>query len=84
MDPEKVIPEFDVREFNPLESKVMNEVFEIYAKRTAIQLSQLTHSKSTPWYETYYRDKGSLVIPDDSIEDHYARMYEKYRTKPSA
>ena len=84
VDPEKVIPEPGVREFDPLECRVMNEVFEIYGKRTAIQLSQLTHSKNTPWYETYYRDKGSLVIPDDLIEDHYARMYEKFKTEPSA
>ena len=69
-------------EFDEFEEDVMVQVLEIYGKRTAIQLSQLTHSPGTPWDVTYNQIGRSTTISNDLIEDHYARIYEDHQRTP--
>ena len=76
--PDEVFDELKDETFDEYESSLMDEVLEIYGKRTAIQLSQLTHSPNSPWDLTYNGDSRSLVISDQLIEDHYARLYQRY------
>lgn len=74
----EVFSKLDADKFDEYEEGVMDEVLDIYGKRTAIQLSQLTHSKNTPWDQTYNSDSRSLVISDQLIENYYAQLYEEY------
>ena len=74
----EVFSKLDADKFDEYEEGVMDEVLDIYGKRTAIQLSQLTHSKNTPWDQTYNSDCRSLVISDQLIENYYAQLYEEY------
>ena len=75
---DEVFDELKDETFDEYESSLMDEVLEIYGRRTAIQLSQLTHSPNSPWDLTYNGHGRSLVISDQLIEDHYARLYEMY------
>lgn len=68
----------DATEFDEYEQDVMNQVQNVYGKYTAIQLSRLTHSPGTPWDLIYNKFGRDFVIPNDLIEDHYAKMYRKY------
>ena len=74
----EVFSKLDTDKFDEYEEGVMDEVLDIYGKRTAIQLSQLTHSKNTPWDQTCNSDSRSLVISDQLIENYYAQLYEEY------
>ena len=76
--PANAFSKLEAGKFDEYEEGVMDEVLDIYGKRTAFQLSQLTHSKNTPWDQTYNSDSRSLVISDQLIENHYARLYEEY------
>lgn len=73
-----VFSKLDADKFDQYEEGVMDEVLDIYGKRTAIQLSQLTHSQNTPWDQTCNSDSRSLVISDQLIENYYAQLYEEY------
>ena len=71
-------------DFDEHEKSVMDQTFDIYGIRTAIQLSQMTHSPGTPWDFIYNEIGNSFTIPNDLIEDHYARLYEKYGASKAA
>ncbi len=75
---DEVFPGLNDESFDEYESSVMDETLEIYGKRTAIQLSQLTHSPNSPWDLIYNGHSRSPVISDQLIEDHYARLYQRY------
>ena len=64
--------------FDGLERSVMDQVHDIYGKRSAIQLSRMTHSPGTPWDIVYNQLGKDFVIPNDLIEDHYKALYERY------
>ena len=76
--PEEVGPSIDDEEFDELEEGVMNETLDIYGRRTAMQLSRMTHASNTPWDITYNRIGRSFVISNDLIEDHYEQLYEAH------
>ena len=76
--PAALVPGEDESDFGEYEKSVMDQTFDIYGRRTALQLSQMTHSPGTPWDVIYNEIGNSFAIPGDLIEDHYARLYEKY------
>ena len=57
--------------FDPLEDDLIDQVFDVYAKFSGIELSMMTHTQGSPWYETYQEGKNA-VIPDSLIEEHFA------------
>lgn len=76
--PAALVPGEGESDFGEYEKSVMDQTFDIYGRRTALQLSQMTHSPGTPWDVIYNEIGNSFAIPGDLIEDHYARLYEKY------
>lgn len=52
---------------------LLNKVYEIYGKFSAIQLSDLTHKKDTPWDNTQLKAKYS-VIAQDLIKNHFEEL----------
>jgi uncharacterized phage-associated protein len=56
------------------EQSVVDQVYEIYGDKSGPALSRLTHLPGSPWAETYTPGVFGVVIPNDIIEDHYARL----------
>jgi len=55
---------------------IIRQVWNVYKRFTARQLSSLTHQKDTPWYITWNtlggKERLGTDIPDDIIQEHYA------------
>lgn len=61
------------QEIDAAAEDIISQVYERYGRMSGPALSRLTHAKSTPWALTYEPGGFGVVIPDDLIEDHYAR-----------
>jgi uncharacterized phage-associated protein len=58
------------------------KVWREYGRYSAAQLSIMTHRPGTPWDTTWNRNEfklRSLAIPNDVIEDYFARQAAKNR-----
>ena len=58
---------------------LLERVWEVYERFTAIQLSNMTHQKGTPWDTTRKRNAGkrSVSIDDRSIREHFEKLAEE-------
>jgi uncharacterized phage-associated protein len=65
------------------ESDIVAQVFEHYGRMTGTALSRLTHAADSPWAATYHEGQFGLVISNELITDHYARLVRE-RTDLSA
>ncbi len=52
--------------------KFVDEVWKIYGKYTAIELSNLTHEEGTPWYQAHVNNES--VIKDSLIQEYYKKF----------
>lgn len=59
------------------EDDLVQQVYGMYGKKSGPALSRLTHADGTPWDLTYRPGSFGLVIPTDTIEDHYQRLAAK-------
>lgn len=64
----------DNEEINAAAINIIDQVFERYGSLSGPALSRLTHAADSPWDITYEPGAFGMVIPNDLIEDHYARM----------
>ncbi|MCA0449322.1 MAG: DUF4065 domain-containing protein [Proteobacteria bacterium] len=53
---------------------IIEQVYERYGRLSGPALSRLTHAADSPWEVVYEPGSFGLVIPDDLIEDYYARL----------
>ncbi len=58
----------------PAEENIVKQVYDIYGKKSAFELSALTHQSGTPWEYTYDPDEFETIIPMDLIQAHYERL----------
>lgn len=56
------------------EANIVDQVYDKYGGHSGPALSRLTHLPGSPWDTTYHPGSFGIVIPNDIIEDHYARM----------
>ena len=57
--------------------KLLDEVWRVYGRFEAFQLSALTHKPGTPWSEIYRDGDGRNAIIDDiKIQDHFNDLIE--------
>ena len=54
--------------------EIINRVFQIYGKYSAVQLSNATHLPGTPWKQIYKDGIRKLEIPDDVIKSYFQRL----------
>ena len=55
----------------------LNRVWEVYKDFTAIQLSNMTHEKGSPWDSVFYGAPNSKpTIENETIKAHYRRRLE--------
>ena len=59
------------KDFSDDEKKIMKTVFSIYGEKPAWLLSEITHSKGSPWDETL--KVGRSEIKTDLIQAHYKK-----------
>jgi uncharacterized phage-associated protein len=64
------------------ERQVIRHVWNRYGKLNAIQLSQLTHQRGTPWFETFTNRGRDGVIAEALIRTHYQLLAEEARDDP--
>lgn len=64
----------DIEELDQLEDDIVQQVYQIYGKRSGIELSRLTHKPDTPWAQTYRSGHFGSVIPTDLIQQHYEAL----------
>ena len=56
------------------EKDVIDRVLSVYGNMSGIQLSNLTHSRGTPWHEVYF-DKGGQTIPHTKIPNELIKSH---------
>jgi uncharacterized phage-associated protein len=64
-------------EDNEFTKSLLNKIWTIYGRYTAIQLSNMTHAPGTPWEKVYRQHNGSIpkhaVIPDEWITEYFKK-----------
>lgn len=64
-------------EFEYLEDDLIKQVFDVYGEFSGIDLSMMTHTKGTPWYQVWHREGRNATIPDRLIEEHFVAMLDE-------
>jgi len=59
------------------EKQVIQHVWNRYGALDAIRLSQLTHQRGTPWFDTFTQKGRDSVISDEIIRPHYVQLAER-------
>ena len=59
-------------EFSPIESNVINAVWDRYGEIDGLSLSRLTHAPGSPWHQITTRGTQTQIIPNHVIRDYYA------------
>ena len=62
---------------DPTVEGLLDKIWEVYGKYTAIQLSNATHEPGTPWRQTWEalgNNRTAACIPDTLIKDHFAGL----------
>lgn len=59
------------------EDDIVQQVFDLYGEKTGTALSRMTHADGTPWSLTYVPGSFGIVIPMDTIRDHYEKLAAK-------
>ena len=59
--------------------RLLDRVWEVYERFTAVQLSNMTHQKETPWHITRKNNarKRSVSISDSLIGEHFKKLAVK-------
>lgn len=65
------------------ERQIIEDVWRLYGKFPAFQLSALTHDPDGPW-KKYYKDGASRVIPDSEIREYFSSLIEAERGRSKA
>ena len=65
------------KEYSPVQEDLIDQVWDVYGKFTAGQLSSMTHAPGTPWDIIWKRYGNSAIIPDPIIERYFAAKAEE-------
>jgi uncharacterized phage-associated protein len=60
--------------FSEAEADVIERVWKRYGRSSGYSLSMLTHKPGTPWFQTFFAEGPSKVIPNDVIRAHYVEL----------
>lgn len=66
------VPPAIEEQFDPATQNLLANVYGVYGKYTAEQLSSFTHREGTPWKRA--TDAGLDIIPDAIIQDYYQKL----------
>ncbi len=60
-------------------NRLMRRVWEVYGGMTGVQLSQLTHERGGPWWETRraHPNARGPVIPNRTIQEHFRKKLDE-------
>jgi uncharacterized phage-associated protein len=80
----------DEKEIQNLESDfatqaLLNNIWSVYSKYTAVQLSNLSHEKGSPWDKAWHDEDGRYnyhhVISDEIIKNYYLQQIKSQPQK---
>ena len=66
-------------DFSEVEERIIRVVWQRYGELDGGRLSRMTHAASSPWEQTYQRDKRCQIIHNHDIRDYYAALIEQRR-----
>lgn len=66
------VPSAISQEFDPMTEQLLQNVYNVYGKYTAEDLSAFTHREGTPWKQAM--DSRMDIIPDSVIQDYYQKL----------
>lgn len=71
----------DSPDYSPVVEKLLDRVWEVYGRYSAIKLSNATHAPGSPWDVTWKKSGGAsyVVIDDDLIKQDFLK-----RVKPAS
>ena len=71
-----------VSDYARKEEDLIDQVWHKYGHLSGPELSALTHSPGTPWYQVWYIDGGEFeqnpIIPNSLIRRYYERLAREY------
>lgn len=76
-DPIKIVLADRSELFEKGQQETVEFVVDAYREYSALQLSDLTHEKDTPWDITRRNYGIGAIIPNDLIEDYYVKQVEE-------
>lgn len=56
------------------EEDIIKQTFNVYGRKSALDLSYLTHMEGTPWMDISGGEGSGEVIPNDLIDDYYKQL----------
>jgi uncharacterized phage-associated protein len=74
------LPTFQNESLSPSQSRLIEQVNDLYGDMTGPELSRITHAPGSPWSQVYEPGKFGIPISNDIIRDHYKRLAETYNT----
>ena len=76
-----VIPGVADGEWDIYEQNILDQVAEKMGDMSGEDLSHATHWPDSPWFDVRVEDGLGAVIPDELIEDHFARQAARHERK---
>ncbi len=61
-------------EFDQVEDRIIQAVWQGYSGIDGVRLSQMTHATGSPWEQTCQRDKRSQIIHNHIIREYYENL----------
>lgn len=56
---------------------ILEKVWDVYKTVSGNSLISRTHAENTPWDKSYKKGKFHTTIPNESIKEYYAEVFEK-------
>ena len=66
-----IVGDNDPQELAPQDRALISAVLRSYGALSGLQLSNMTHTTDTPWFDAWHTNGRNSVIPNDVILRHY-------------
>jgi uncharacterized phage-associated protein len=67
--------------FDPLETELLDRVWDVYGKLTGFQLSDMTHELGTPWQKVHGSRGKNALIEDSIISEYFSELARQNQQK---
>jgi uncharacterized phage-associated protein len=62
----------------------LDSIWRSYGRFKGSELSAMTHKKGTPWSNAFSPGEKGIIIPTESIREHYVSLKEQYGQQHSS
>jgi uncharacterized phage-associated protein len=67
------------------ETAFLKRILDVYGKRSALELSEITHREETPWSKVRatFPGRRGIIIPDSLMENYFKQLAQTNATRTS-